>query len=73
MRSPEIMSPLRVIKLKAMKNDKGREGGHKIGKMGRHRYGWPLNTTSARPYPSPILLDPHPPQKSNIIYVGQDS
>ena len=31
------MSPLGVIKPKAMKNDKGREGGHKIAKMGRRR------------------------------------
>ena len=35
--APETMSPLRVIKPKAMKNDKGRDGGHKIGKMGRRR------------------------------------
>ena len=31
------MSPIRVPKPKAMKNDKGREGGHKIGEMGRRR------------------------------------
>ena len=31
------MSPLRVIKPKAMKNNKGREGGHKIGKISRRR------------------------------------
>ena len=31
-----MMSPLRVIKPKTMKNDKGREGGHKIRKMGQH-------------------------------------
>jgi hypothetical protein len=31
------MSPLGVIKPKAMKNDKGREGGHKFGKMGQRR------------------------------------
>ena len=37
LRAPETMSPLGVIKPKAMKNDKGREGGHKFGKMGRHR------------------------------------
>ena len=36
-RAPEMMSPLGVIKPKAMVNDKVREGGHKIGKMGRHR------------------------------------
>ena len=30
-------SPLGVIKQKEMKNDKGREGGSKIGKMGRRR------------------------------------
>jgi hypothetical protein len=28
---------LGVMELKAMKNDKGREGGHKIGEMGRRR------------------------------------
>ena len=37
MRAPETMSPLGVIKPKAMKNDKGSEGGHKFGKMGRRR------------------------------------
>ena len=31
------MSSLRVIKPKAMKNDKGREGVHKIGKISRRR------------------------------------
>ena len=37
LRAPETMSPLGVIKPKAMKNDKGREGGHKFGKMCRRR------------------------------------
>ena len=37
LRAPETMSPLGVIKPKAMKNDKGREGGHKFLKMGRRR------------------------------------
>ena len=37
MRAQETMSALGVIKPKAMKNDKGREGGHKFGKMGRRR------------------------------------
>ena len=30
-------STLGFIKPKAIKDDKGREGGHKIGKMGQHR------------------------------------
>ena len=30
-----MMSPLGLIKPKAMKNDKGREGDNKFGKMGR--------------------------------------
>ena len=34
LRAPETMSPLGVIKPKAMKNDKGRKGGQKFGKMG---------------------------------------
>jgi hypothetical protein len=29
-RAPETMSPLGVIKPKVMKDDKGREGGHKF-------------------------------------------
>ena len=33
----KTMSPFRVIKPKAMKNDKGREGGHKFGKLGQRR------------------------------------
>ena len=37
LRAPEMMSPLRVIKPKTMKTDKGREAGHKIGKMSRRR------------------------------------
>ena len=37
LRAPETMSPFRVIKPKTMKNDMGREGGDKIGKMGRRR------------------------------------
>ena len=37
LRAPETMSPLGVIKPKAMKNNKGREGGHKFGKLGRRR------------------------------------
>jgi hypothetical protein len=32
-----MTSPLGVIKQKEMKNNKGREGGPKIGKIGRHR------------------------------------
>ena len=35
LRAPETMSPLGVIKPKAMKNDKGREGDLKIVKMSR--------------------------------------
>ena len=30
LRAPETMSPLGVIKPKVMKDDKGREGGHKF-------------------------------------------
>jgi hypothetical protein len=37
LRAPETMSPFRVIKPKTMKNDMGREGGHKFGKMARRR------------------------------------
>jgi hypothetical protein len=36
-RALKTTSPLGVIKQKEMKNDKGREGGSKIGKMGRRR------------------------------------
>ena len=45
----ETTSPSGVIKPKAMKDDKGREGGHKIGKMGRRRL-WmsPLVVTKVR-------------------------
>ena len=57
MQAPKMMSPVRVIKPKAMENNKGREWGHKIGKMGRRRIFYkrrsnptnPLNTnTQAR-------------------------
>ena len=37
LRVSTMISPLRVIKPKAMKKDKGWEGGHKIRKMGRRR------------------------------------
>ena len=37
MRAQETMSPLGVIKPKTIKNNKGRERGHKFGKVGRHR------------------------------------
>ena len=37
LRALKTTSPLGVIKQKEMKNDKGREGGPKIGKMGRRR------------------------------------
>jgi hypothetical protein len=37
LRALKTTSPLGVTKQKEMKNDKGREGGPKIGKMGRRR------------------------------------
>ena len=37
LRASETMSPLRANLSKEMKNDKGREGGHKIRKMGQYR------------------------------------
>ena len=43
LRASKLISPLGVIKQKEMKNDKGREGGPKIGKNGRRRLWMALN------------------------------
>ena len=50
------MSPLRVIEPKTMKPDKGREGGHKIRKMGRRR----LWMSPYRPSERVLALDKTP-------------
>jgi hypothetical protein len=44
LRAPETMSPSGVIKPKAMKNDKGREGVINSGKWADIVHGWPLMT-----------------------------
>jgi hypothetical protein len=56
LRVSETTSPLGVIKPKAMKDDKGREGGHKIGKMGRHCLWTAPNTNSNMKYDKMTLL-----------------
>ena len=44
LRAPETMSPFRVMyQAKDDEKQPGEGRGHKIGKMGRRRYGWPLS------------------------------